>query len=199
MNAEWEALRRTPVQMRTLEKRSKLLSAFLSEHGLAEPKSVEYSPLVGCIEARCFVNVDEQISRAGGKMETGWAFRETLDVSMNTIAHAIWITPQGRRMDITPWPIPPERRVLFLPDSRVAIKRGYTAGHRTVYSTDSRIRSMELYELELDHIYEEFFTKMGEEMVIPQSRFWEAAEKVGFPLEMAQLAVMHRHRNFGHG
>jgi hypothetical protein len=185
--------------MRTLEKRSKLLSDFLKEHDLAEPKSVEYSPLVGCIEARCFLNVDEQIVLAGGKMETGWAFRETLDISMYTIAHAIWITPQRRRMDITPWPIPPDKRVLFLPDSRVAIKRGYTAGYRTVYSADPRIRSMELYELELDRIHDEFFIKMGKEFRIPPARFWEAAEKVGFPLEMAQLEVAHRQRTFGHG
>ena len=61
---------------------------------------------------------------------------EHLDISIFTIAHAIWITPQGRRMDITPWPIPPDKRVLFLPDSRVAIKRGYTAGYRTVISKD---------------------------------------------------------------
>src|ERR1039458_2709433 len=74
MTAEWEALRKTPVEMQTLETRSKLLSDFLREHGLGEPKSVEYSPLVGCVQAYCFTNVEAQIARSGGTLESGWAF-----------------------------------------------------------------------------------------------------------------------------
>ena len=184
--------------MRTLEKRSKLLSDFLHEHGLADPKSVEYSPLVGSVRAYCFTNVESQIRRAGGRMETGWAFREILDVSIYTIAHAVWITPQGRRLDITPWAFPPERRVLFLPDERVAIKRGYTAGHRMVISTDVRVRAAELYELELDRIFDEFYPGKEREFVIPPSRFWEAAERVGLPLDVAHEVVDHRHKTGGH-
>jgi hypothetical protein len=199
MNAEWEAVRKRPVRMRTLEKRNRLLSDFLREHGLGEPKSVEYSPLVGCVKALCFKNVEAQIARAGGGLESGWAFRETLDVSMHTIAHAIWITPQGRRMDITPWAFPPERRVLFLPDARVAAKRGYTAGHRTVYATDPRVRAAELYELELDRIFDEFFVSMDAEYDIPGARFWEAAERVGLPLDVAREVVEWRMARGGHG
>jgi hypothetical protein len=199
MNVEWEAIRKMPVQMRTLEKRSKLLSAFLLEHRLGEPKSVEHSPLLGCVQAYCFTNVEAQIARSGGRFESGWAFRETLDISMHTIAHAVWISPQGRRMDITPWDIPPERRILFLPDERVALKRGYTAGHRTVYSIDPRVRAAELYELELDRIYDEFYPGMGKEFEIPASRYWQAAERVGLPLDVARAVVQYRHSRGGHG
>jgi hypothetical protein len=187
-----------PVQMRTLEKRSRLLSDFLREHGLGEPKSVEYSPLAGCVQAYCFTNVEAQIARSGGTLESGWAFRETLDVSMHTIAHAIWITPQGRRMDITPWAFPPEKRVLFLPDASVAAKRGYAAGHRTVFSIDSRVRAAELYELELDRIFDEFYPGLGGEFEIPNSRFLEAAERVGLPLDVARELVEYRRRTGGH-
>jgi hypothetical protein len=116
MTAEWEALRKTPVEMRTLEKRSKLLPDFLREHGLGEPKSVEYSPLVECVQAYCFTNVEAQIARAGGRLESGWAFREIRGISIYTIAHAIWITPQGRRMDITPWAYPPNVTKILWPD-----------------------------------------------------------------------------------
>ncbi len=198
MTAEWEAIRKMPVEMRTLEKRSKLLLDFLREHGLGEPKSVEYSPLVGCIQNYCFKNVDVQIAKAGGSLESGWVFRETRDVSLHTIAHAIWITPQGRRMDITPWALPPERRILFLPDPKVAPKRGYAAGYRTIYSTDPRIRAAELYEHELDRIYDEFYPGLGGEFIIPNSRFWEAAERVGLPLDVAREVVEYRRLTGGH-
>jgi len=199
MNDEWEAIRKMPVRMRTLEKRSRLLSHFLQEHALGDPKSVEYSPLVGCVQGYCFTNVEAQIARAGGRFEAGWAFREILDVSMHTIAHAVWITPQGRRVDITPWDIPPERRILFLPDKRVALKRGYTAGHRTVYSNDPRVRAAEMYELELDRIHDEFYPGLGGEFEIPMSRFWEAAQRVGLPLDVARDVVDYRHSRGGHG
>jgi hypothetical protein len=198
MDSEWEALRKIRVEKRTLEKRSRLLLEFLHEHGLGEPKSVRYSPLVGCLQAHCFTNVEEQIKRGGGRLESGWAFRETVNISMETIAHAIWITPTGKRMDITPWAFPPQKRILFLPDEKVAQKRGYAAGFRTVYSTEPKIRAAELYELELDRIFDEFYPGKEKEFDIPMSRFWDAAKRVGLPLDVAREVVSHRQKTGGH-
>jgi len=47
MSPEWEAMRGLPVQGRLVEKRNKLLGDFLREHHLDDPKSIQYSPLVG--------------------------------------------------------------------------------------------------------------------------------------------------------
>jgi len=196
--ADFHAIRGMEIYGRVIEKRSKLLSDFLREHGLADPKSVEYRPLSGSDMANCFRNVEAQVQRARGRMETGWVFVELVDVSIHTVAHAIWITPQGRRMDITPWSYKPDRRVMFLPDERVAIKRGYTAGCRTVFTSDARIRAMELFDGELDKIFDEFFVGMGQYYDIPNSRFFEAAERLGLPWEVARERVTQRLRNFGH-
>ncbi|MEI6193210.1 MAG: hypothetical protein WCS42_02650 [Verrucomicrobiota bacterium] len=187
------------VKGRILEKRSNLLSDFLREQGLSEPKSVEYSPLLHCERCNCFRNVEAQIKRAGGgRLETGWAFMELLDISIHTIAHGIWITPQGRRIDITPWDFGPDRRILFLPDERVAAKRGYTAGYRTVYSKDERIRAMEFFDGELDKIFDESFVGFGQYYDINGSKFREAAERFGLPWEIAKQRVDHRMSNYGH-
>jgi hypothetical protein len=197
-NADFQAVRNMSVEGRIIEKRSKLLSEFLREHNLAEPKSVEYRPLAGCEINYCFVNVEAQIKKAGGKMETGWAFFELRDVSIHSIAHAIWITLQGRRIDITPWRFSPNRRILFLPDETVAAKRGYTAGRRTVFTTDSRLRAIESFENDLDQIFDELYVGMGKYMDVPKSRFEEAAARAGIPWETASKAVKHRLNNFGH-
>jgi len=187
------------IEGRILEKRSKLLTEFLREHALSEPKSVEYSPLPYCEPNNCFRNVEAQIRRAGGGgLETGWVFMELRDISMHTIAHGIWLTPQGRRMDITPWEFGPERRVLFLPDERVRAKRGYTAGYRSVYSKDERIRAMQLFDGEFDKIIEGCFTRMGEYMNVPVHDIRDVAARLGLPWEIASKRVEHRMSNFGH-
>lgn len=200
MNAsDFQGIIGMSIEGRILEKRSKLLSEFLREHGLSDPKSVEYSPLPHCEKWNCFRNVEAQIKRAGGgRLETGWIFKELRDISLHTVAHGIWVTPQGRRMDITPQEIGPERRILFLPDVRVAIKRGYTAGWRSVYSKDERVRAMELFDGESDRIVEECFVRMGEYMDIPMSRFREAAARHGLPWEIASKRYEQRVKNFGH-
>lgn len=196
MIPEWETMRGLPVQGRLIEDRCKLLDDFLRKHGLGDPKSVRYSPLVGCFQSRCFPNVEAQVRRAGGGFETGWVFWELINVSISTVAHAVWITPARKRMDITPWPFPPDRRILFLPDAKVALKRGCTAGYRTILSADPRIRAMEQYSTELEQIFDDSFTGIGQQMAIHTSRFREAAERVGLPPEMAQWMVDLKYKNY---
>lgn len=199
MNAsDFYAIRNMPVGGRIIEVPSKELAAFLAEHGLAEPKSVEYRPHAGTEMGNCFRNVESQVERAGGQMETGWTFFETRDISIHTIAHAIWITRFGKRVDITPWNQPPKRRVLFLPDPRVAIKRGYTAGFRTIFAKDERFRAIALFEQELRKMFDEFFVGMGQETDIPTSRFEEAAERFGIPWEIAERIVDQAIKSHGH-
>jgi hypothetical protein len=196
--SDFEKIRGIAFRARMMEKRDKRLDDFLREHGLAEPKSVEYSPLRGSETANCFRNVETHVKIAGGRNETGWAFYELVDVSIHTVAHAIWVRPTGRRMDITPWEHPPQRRILFLPDERVAIKRGYTAGVRSVYAQDERVRAMELFDTEFYRIVEDCIKPDGNHFDIPMSRFQGAADRCGLPWEVASKKVEHGMRNFGH-
>jgi hypothetical protein len=188
MNPEYEAIFRQGVRARIIEKRSKLLADFLITHGLPEPKSVACSPLRDCDSNRCFVNVEEQIARMGGSMETGWMFWEYEDVSIYTEAHAIWVTPQAKRLDITPHKLQPNR-ILFTPEPRVAAKRGYTIGYRTILSTDPRVRAIESFASELEHIFAEAFEAFEHEMAIPTATFRAAAERVGLPWDVADWMV----------
>jgi hypothetical protein len=196
--SDFEQIRGRSVYARMIETRSPRLADFLREHHLGEPVSVEYRPHSGSEMANCFRNVEAQVQRAKGQMETGWAFKELVDVSIHTVAHAVWVTKFGRRADITPWRFPPKHRILFLPDPKVAIKRGYTAGYRTVYATDARIRAIELFEGELERIFDEHFVAMGQYMDISASVFREAAERLGLPWELASERVEQALENYGH-
>jgi len=179
-----------------IEKRSKLLSDFLREHGMTDPKSVEFRPLVGCVEGACFKNVETQVRCAGGKIEFGWVFWHFVDIAINTEAHAVWITPQGRRMDITPRSLRPERRVLFLPDSRVGIKRTYTCGYQTVLSADETIRKIGAYQAELNRIIDESFLGIGHKMLIPRNTCREIASRLGITPDLEEEIYEDRKMRF---
>lgn len=196
--SEFEQIRGMPVYGRMAEARTPRLTDFLREHHLGEPVSAEYRPHSGSEMANCFQNVEAQVGRAKGQMETGWAFEELVDVSMHTVAHAVWVTKFGRRVDITPWRFPPRHRILFLPDPKVAIKRGYTAGYRSVYAPDARVRVIELFEGELERIFDTHFVAMGQYMDISKSVFTEAAQRVGLPWEVASIRVEQAFKNYGH-
>ncbi len=192
MNPEYLAVMRTPRSVRILEERSPLLTQLLLAHNLQEPKSVEFAPLRGCELKRCFVNVERQVASAGGSMETGWLFWEIEQTSVHTEAHAVWITPQGRRRDITPQQFPPARRLLFLHDPRVAAKRGVTAGYKVILSTDPRVIAIEQFQTEMSRIIEEVFAGFGLEYVFPTQAIYAAAERVGLPRDMAEFFVAQK-------
>jgi len=192
MNPEYLAVMQTPRRVRILEERSPLLTQLLLAHNLQEPKSVEFSPLRGCDYKRCFINVEQQVKSAGGSMETGWLFWEAEHTSVYTEAHAIWITPQGRRRDITPQQFPPERRLLFLPDPRVAAKRGVTAGYKIILSTDPLVITIEQFQTEMGRIIEDVFPGFGQPYVFPTEAVYSAAERVGLPRDMAELFVAQK-------
>lgn len=194
---EFTEIARRPVYARVFEKRSPVLAAFLKEHGIAEPKSVEYAPLSGCRDGFCFVNVEQQISKMGGSIETGWVFWEYVETSISTEAHAIWISPQGKRRDITPREVFPDRRILFTPDPRVAKKRGYTASVRTILSNDSRVIAMESFAGELAQVWEEQLVKIGTEMEVPIAKLRLAAKTHGLPWPVAQWMIEKKVRHHG--
>jgi hypothetical protein len=68
-----------------------------------------------CVE--CSQNVLNKIGRDGGQIQFGWAIWELPEIMLEAIYHAIWISPQGEPIDITPRKHVSTDSILFLADS----------------------------------------------------------------------------------
>lgn len=188
---EYAVLFRTPRQYQMIEKRTPVLENFVSSLGLPNLISVECKPLAGCERKRCFVNVDEQIKKAGGTMITGWMFEEYVGMYIQGEAHGIWQSPFGKKTDITPHDLGP-RRILFAPDPRVALKRGFTTPPKLIQSQDARIIAIEEFDTRLNRLFESAFTGFGQEMLVRQADVAAAAAEVGLPPAVAEFLLNAR-------
>lgn len=66
----------------------------------------------------CFPNVQRMVREHGGQQVNGWAVWQWANISVTLEAHAIWESPEGKLVDITPHDCG-EREILFLRDDRV--------------------------------------------------------------------------------
>lgn len=74
-------------------------------------------PAADAVVNECFPNVEAKIARAGGRMLCGWQLWEWPHVLVEAEFHAVWESPEGEMVDITPKPHG-ETRILFVPDER---------------------------------------------------------------------------------
>lgn len=63
----------------------------------------------------CFNVVDRRIKRDGGSRENGWLLGEWPKIMIEAVFHAVWINPEGQRVDISPKKLG-EKRSMFVPD-----------------------------------------------------------------------------------
>ncbi len=65
----------------------------------------------------CFTNTPAYQKQYGGSIQCGWVIWETPGILLDATFHAIWVSPEGEFMDITPTD-DGEENILFLPDSK---------------------------------------------------------------------------------
>lgn len=84
----------------------------------------------------CFPAVEEKIRRDGGAQQIGWQIWKT-DILVEGEFHAVWLSPDGQLLDITPKQLPIDR-ILFLPDPN-AKYRGCQVDNIRLNITDNRL------------------------------------------------------------
>lgn len=83
--------------------------------GGCEPQYLDISSMPGAVPLDCFLNVERQVRRNGGRVCYGWLIWEMPWAFIEAEFHAVWRDPHGALVDITPRPTG-ITRVLFLPD-----------------------------------------------------------------------------------
>ncbi len=122
-------------------------------------------------------------------MIPGWIFHEFENMSIWSEAHAIWKQPDGKRIDVTPHDLSPSR-LLFAPDPKVALKRGYTASLSLILSTDPEVIAIESFRSDCEKLREEKFTGLfGTSFTVSLTEVRELAAKHNIPLEHAKEMI----------
>lgn len=78
------------------------------------PVYVEVIPDAKATVNDCFPNVERKVSYDGGVMVIGWSIWESSGLFVEAEFHAVWQSPTGDLIDITPKSAP-SSRILFLP------------------------------------------------------------------------------------
>jgi hypothetical protein len=82
----------------------------------SETKQVPVQPGEGCSPGSCFDNVRAVVRRHGGSTQHGWRMHELAGVYVEGEFHAVWRSPEGFLVDVTPR-TDGLTTILFLPDS----------------------------------------------------------------------------------
>jgi hypothetical protein len=80
-----------------------------------EPIHVKVIPRRGAKQDECFPNVREAVRAQGGRIVYGWTIWVWPRVYFEAEHHAVWETPGGTLVDVTP-KAAGEKRILFQPD-----------------------------------------------------------------------------------
>ena len=97
---------------------TKTVRAFCGEvESGKEPVYVAVDPQANAKENDCFINVERKLTDDGGTCQYGWMIWEWEGVLLEAEFHAIWVSPDGKRLDVTP-KTDHEARILFLPSDK---------------------------------------------------------------------------------
>lgn len=90
----------------------------------ATPEYIQVCPGFWCRQNECYNNVKRRVKRHGGKRQLGWRIQMPPDplpkYMIEAVHHAIWITEEGEKIDITPQPNS-GGKIVFLPDDSIEL------------------------------------------------------------------------------
>lgn len=83
-----------------------------------EPEYVTVNAAPKSLVNECFQNVDTFVKEHGGQRVLGWSIWQRANVLIEAEAHAVWKSPSGNMVDITPH-TNGEASILFLADPKM--------------------------------------------------------------------------------
>jgi len=105
----------------------------------AEPQCVRVLVESGTEVNDCFTNVESKIKRDGGRAQYGWAIWYLPGILMQAEFHAIWLSPKGELIDVSP-PSIPCTEIMFLPDPKRVYSGRQVDNIRIPLSKDQKVK-----------------------------------------------------------
>ena len=145
------------------------------------PEYVQVYPELWCKQNECYNNVMQKVAKSGGRRQLGWRIQVVPaplpKFMIEAVHHAIWITENGDKIDITPQP-DSGNRIVFLADDSVELGE-YRIGekYQALLNWKEVIEYVRLCNLESTEYVNK--TKLNEQPQIPK----ELLEKQDFFLQ----------------
>lgn len=104
------------------------------------PVYVYVSPDPDCDRGDCYNNVQRKVDACSGRSQHGWNIRVWPNVLLDAQFHAVYVTPEGGLVDLTPNQ-EESKKILFLPDSvrRYTAEGGRIPSVRVALNDDAEI------------------------------------------------------------
>ncbi|WP_372719927.1 SEC-C metal-binding domain-containing protein, partial [Novipirellula sp.] len=91
--------------------------------------------------SECFPNVREKMKRDGGTLQHGWCVWLAPKMLIEGEFHAVWCSPNGEFVDITPKP-DGEQRVLFIPDNKTKYQNVHVDNVRVILNDSPELQAV---------------------------------------------------------
>lgn len=131
----------------TPPKITKEITTLCNSIARCEPRRIPVYPAENSRMNECFHNVDMVVQQNGGDTILGWAIWQRANILIEAEAHAIWKTPSGDLVDITPHNHN-ETWILFLEDDSIHYHGKAIANKRIPLSNSTLVK-------ELIYLYDE--------------------------------------------
>jgi hypothetical protein len=141
-----------------------------------------YVPVKTAADAKpsdCYFNVDAKIKAAGGSIEYGWALWHYPGKFIEAEHHAVWVSPEGDRVDVSPHTT--GEQILFLPDPEMDYKEAFIPNRRKALCDDEQLIAF----LRLAEQHDQLKIKNA----TPEGGYRETGEMMGIEMDMARLQM----------
>ncbi len=132
-------------------------------NGISDLFFVPRQPKDDCEEGNCFKNVKKYVDNYGGSLLMGWGINIRKNLYIECEAHAVWQTPDGKIIDITPPSYDNGTETLFSHQANMPVKKTPSR-----YLPITRSELVKEY-IELRNQFEQIRFNSGETMQIPKS------------------------------
>jgi hypothetical protein len=102
----------------------------------SQPFYVSVQPELGFWPLQCLPNVAKKVEMSGGEGVRGWEISQLPKVYLEARFHAVWRSPTGKYVDVTPEESG-QQRILFLPDARHSSSEPPVQQHRFLLARDA--------------------------------------------------------------